>query len=148
MAYHYAFMMKVAADREPESIAKAAKNPWWVNAMNEEMQALSKNETWDLVPHSPHKKAISCRWIYKVKYNVDGSINCYKARLVAKGYAQTHRIDYEEIFALVEKMTTVWTMIALAAAKGWPLVLPEISSSMLGQSTLRYTTTSSKNVSL
>ena len=75
--------------------------------MNEEMQGLSKNETWDLVPHSPHKKAISCRWIFKVKYNVDGSINCYKARLVAKGYAQTHRIDYEEIFALVEKMTTV-----------------------------------------
>ena len=83
--------------------------------MNEEMQALSKNETWDLVPHSPHKKAIGCRWIYKVKYNVDGSVNRYKARLVAKGYAQTHGVDYEETFAPVEKMTIVRTVIALAS---------------------------------
>ena len=52
--------------------------------MNEEMQALSKNETWDLVPHSPHKKEIGCRWIYKVKYNADGSVKRYKERLVAK----------------------------------------------------------------
>ena len=50
--------------------------------MNEEMQALSKNETWDLVPHSPHRKEIGCRWIYKVKYNADGSVNHYKPRLV------------------------------------------------------------------
>ena len=64
--------------------------------MNEEMQALSKNETWDLVPHSPHKKAISCRWIFKVKYDVDGFVNRYKARLVAKGYAQPHGVNYEE----------------------------------------------------
>ena len=83
--------------------------------MNEEMQALSKNEKWDLVPHSPHKKAIGCRWIYKVKYNVDGSVNRYKARLVAKGYAQTHSVDYEETFAPVEKMTIVRTVIALAS---------------------------------
>ena len=47
--------------------------------MNEEMQALRKNETWDLVPTSSHKKAIGCRWIYKIKYNVDGSVNRYKA---------------------------------------------------------------------
>ena len=47
--------------------------------MNEEMHTLSKNEMWDLVPHSPHKKAISCRWIFKVKYNADGSVNRYKA---------------------------------------------------------------------
>ena len=79
MAYHYAFMMKVATDREPESFAEAAKNPRWIEAMNEEMQALSKNEMWYLVPHSPHKKAIGCRWIFKVKCNVDGSVNHYKA---------------------------------------------------------------------
>ena len=56
--------------------------------MNEEMQVLRKNETWDLVPTSPHKKPIGCRWIYKVKYNADVSVNRYKARLVAKA---THK---------------------------------------------------------
>ena len=61
MAYQIVFMMKAVADREPESFAEAAKNPQWVKEMNEEMQALSKNETWDLVPHTPHKKAIGYR---------------------------------------------------------------------------------------
>ena len=41
-------------------------------------------------------KPIGCRWVYKVKYNTDGSVNRYKARLVAKGYAQQHSIDYED----------------------------------------------------
>ena len=59
MAY-YAFMMKVATVREPESFSEAAKDPRWIEAMNEEMQALCKNETWDLVPTSSRKKAIGC----------------------------------------------------------------------------------------
>ena len=93
-------MMKVATIREPESFAEAAKNPRWVKAMNEEMQALRKNEIWDLVRHSPHKKAIGYIWIYKVKYNVDDSVNLYEAHLVAKGYAQIHGVDYEDTFLL------------------------------------------------
>ena len=86
--------------------------------MNEETQALSKNETWDLIPHSPHKKAISHRWIFIVKYNANKSINRYKAQLVAKGYAQTHGVDYEETFAPVAKMTIIRTALALATVKG------------------------------
>ena len=58
MAYRYAFMMKVATVRELETLSEAAKDPRWIEAMNEEMQALCKNEMWDLVPNSPHKKAI------------------------------------------------------------------------------------------
>ena len=72
--------------------------------MNEEMQALSKNETWDLVPHSPHQKEIGWRWIYKVKYNVDGSVNLYKARILAEGNAQTQGVDYEKTFTQATKM--------------------------------------------
>ena len=53
-----------------------------------------------------------------MKYNVDGSVNCYEAKLVAKGYAQTHGVDYEESFAQVAKMPTVRTVIALVAVKG------------------------------
>ena len=51
-------MMKVATVREPETFSEAAKDPQWIEAMNEEMQALWKKETWDLIPTSPRKKAI------------------------------------------------------------------------------------------
>ena len=107
MAYLYVFIMKVTIVKEPEKISKAAKDPRWVEAMNEEMQALSKNETWDLVPSSHHQKAIGCRWIFKVKDNASGTVNRYKAWLVTKGYAQTHNVDYEETFALVAKRSTI-----------------------------------------
>ena len=60
MAYDYAFMINVAIVQEPETFSKPAKDPRWVEAMNEEMQALSKNETWDIVPPSHHQKAIGC----------------------------------------------------------------------------------------
>ena len=58
MAYHYAFMMKVASVREPETLSEAIKDLRWVDAMNEEMQALCKNETWDLVPHTRTRKRL------------------------------------------------------------------------------------------
>ena len=66
-------------------------------------------------------KTIGCRWVYKIKHNVVGTINRFKAWLVAKGYAQTHGIEYEETVALVTKMNIVHNLIAVAAAKGWHL---------------------------
>ena len=71
------------------------------------------------LPHD--KKAIGCKWVYKVKHNSDGSVSRYKARLVAKGYAQTYGIDYEKIFSLVTRMATIRVVIAMATAKGWSL---------------------------
>ena len=61
MAYHYAFMMKVATVREPERLLEATKDPQWVKGMNEEIQELGKKNIWDLVPHLLHKKAICSR---------------------------------------------------------------------------------------
>ena len=119
MAHHYAYMMKVASIHDQESFAEASKDAKWQEAMEEEMQVLAANNTWDLVDPSKHSKQIRCRWIYKIKYNVDGSVNRYKARMVAKGYAQTHGINYDETFAPVTKMTTVRVVLAIVVAKGW-----------------------------
>ena len=52
--------------------------------MDEEMHALAENETWDLLDTPKGVKSIRCRWAYKVKYNINGSVNQYKAQLVVK----------------------------------------------------------------
>ena len=74
---------------------------------------------------------IGYQWIYKVKQTANGSINRLKARLVAKGYAQTHGINYGETFAPVAKMTTVRTVIAIGAAKGWHLHQMDVKNTFL-----------------
>jgi hypothetical protein len=65
------------------------------------------------------KKAIGCKWVYKVKHNVDGFVSRYKTRLVAKGYAQIYGIDYEETYSLIAKMITVRIIIVMVVVKGW-----------------------------
>ena len=118
MAHDYAYMSHVVEVREPECYAEAAKDANWHATKEEEMHALAENETWDLVDAPTGVKTIGCRWVYKVKYNTNGSVNRYKAGLVAKGYAQTHNIDSDEMFAPVAKMTIVRVLLA---TKGWHL---------------------------
>jgi len=62
--------------------------------MDTEMETLKKNKAWKLVALSDGKKPVSCKWVFKVKYKVDGTVERYKARVVAKGFIQTYDIDY------------------------------------------------------
>ena len=89
--------------------------------MKEELDALSKNHTWDLVTLSPGKFVVGCKWIYKIKTHFDGSIERYKARLIAKGFTQEYEIDYEEIFASVARISSVHALLAIAATNKWDI---------------------------
>ena len=124
-------MAKVIQDVEPTCFEDATGNVHWDDAMNEEMAALEANDTWELVSLPKGKKAIGCKWVYKVKHKADGTIERYKARLVAKGYAQTYGIDYEETFAPVAKMATVRAVIAVAASKGWIMHQMDVKNAFL-----------------
>ena len=92
---------------EPHTYRKASIDPLWQIAMKEELDALSKNHTWDLVTLPPGKSVVGCKWIYKIKTRSDGSIEHYKARLVAKGFTQEYEIDYEETFTPVAHISYV-----------------------------------------
>ena len=75
--------------------------------MKEELDALTKNHTWDLVTLPPKQSVVGCKWIYKIKTCSDGSIKRYKTRLVVKGFTQEYEIDYEETFALVVHISSI-----------------------------------------
>lgn len=62
--------------------------------MKKELLALETNKTWDLVDLPIGKKAIGCKWVYKIKLHADGSLERCKARLVAKGFNQKFGVDY------------------------------------------------------
>jgi hypothetical protein len=67
--------------------------------MEDEIEVIEKNRTWKLVDRLQDKEIIGVKWIYKVKYNVDGLVQRNKARLVAKGYSQKPEVDFHETFA-------------------------------------------------
>jgi hypothetical protein len=124
-------MVRVIQEVEPTCFEQVVRNPKWDIAMDEEMATLDVNTTWDLVALPKDKKAIGCKWVYKVKHNANGSMNRYKARLVAKGYAQTYGINYEETYSPVAKMTIVRTTIVMAATKGWSLHQMDVKNAFL-----------------
>jgi Reverse transcriptase (RNA-dependent DNA polymerase) len=103
----------------------------WVNAMNDELDALKRNQTWDLVKLPNGKQTVRCRWIYKIKYKSDGTLERYKARLVAKGYTQTYGVDYKETFAPVAKMNTVRTLMSVATNCDWSLFQMDVKNAFL-----------------
>ena len=89
--------------------------------MKEELDALSKNHTWDLVTFPPGKSVVGCKWIYNIKTHFDGSIERYKARLVAKSFTQEYEIDYEETFTQVACISSIRALLAVAATSKWDL---------------------------
>ena len=88
----------------------------WMGAMEEEMQSLHKNQTWELVKLPKEKRAIGCKWVYKKKEVVsEKEGEKFKAHLVEKGYSHKHGVDYDEIFSPIVKHTSIRTVLSLVA---------------------------------
>ncbi|GJV25884.1 ribonuclease H-like domain-containing protein [Tanacetum coccineum] len=99
--------------------------------MCDEYKALIDNKTWVLVPRPPNVNIVCSMWLYKHKYNADGSLNRYKARLVANGHSQQQGIDCDETFSLVVKPATIRTVLSLAVSRQWPIHLLDVKNAFL-----------------
>jgi len=113
-----AFFAAIISKDEPKCFSQAIRYPKWREAMVAEISALENNQTWEFATLPPGKKTLGCKWFYKTKYHVDGSIERHKARLVVMGNNQVEGEDFHETFALVAKMDTVHCLLTVAASKG------------------------------
>ncbi|KAH9784304.1 hypothetical protein KPL71_009603 [Citrus sinensis] len=130
-----AYAILIVDDDVPSTYRETVSNPesiQWKRAMNEEMQSLYTNETWELVKLPKENKAIGCKWVYAKKegFSRKNEIR-YKARLVAKGCAQNEGIDYNEVFSLVVKHSYIRILLAMIAQFDLELVQLDVKTAFL-----------------
>lgn len=76
----------ILTHKEPVTVQEALNDPKWLKAMKDEYDALISNGTWSLILKQTDHKIVGNQWLYRIKYNTDGSVAKYKVRLVAKGF--------------------------------------------------------------
>ena len=89
----------------------------WNKAISEEVSALAKNETWDLLPLPKDKKTINSRWVFSLKSSENGNSPRFKARLCAKGYTQEKGIDYTDTFSPTVRYDSIRILLAIAVQR-------------------------------
>ncbi|CAI7809978.1 unnamed protein product [Closterium sp. NIES-54] len=130
----YTFFSPVEMLGEPATLKEALESSdaeEWKKAMESELKSIEENGTWELVELPEGRKAITSKWLFKIKSDANGNIERYKSRLVAKGYQQKEKVDYKELFAPVVKPTTLRTLIAGGAIKGWVVKQMDVTTAFL-----------------
>ena len=105
---------------EPKSIREAFEGDYakeWKAATDSEYKSLIENNTWELTELPVGRKLIGSKWIFRVKYDNDGTVERFKGRLVAKGFTQEYGIDYDETFSPVVRFSSITTLLAYAVEK-------------------------------
>jgi len=119
------------ADCDPTTFESVVKESKWREAMDAEIEAIERNDTWQLCDLPKGNKTISVKWVFKTKLKENGEVDKYKARLVAKGYKQEYGVDYTEIFAPVARHDTIRLVVAMAAQNSWPILQLDVKSAFL-----------------
>nr|AAK26118.1 putative gag-pol polyprotein [Oryza sativa Japonica Group] len=118
-------------DGEPCSFAEANGDVAWRTAMQHEMDAVERNRTWVLADLPVGHRAITLKWVYKLKKDEAGAVIKHKARLVARGFVQQEGVDFDDAFAPVARMESVRLLLALAAQEGWRVHHMDVKSAFL-----------------
>ncbi|CAI7895108.1 unnamed protein product [Closterium sp. NIES-54] len=130
----FAFFSPVEMPGESATLKEALESSdaeEWKKAMESELKSIEENGTWELVELPEGRKAITSKWLFKIRSDADGKIERYKSRLVAKGYQQKEKVEYKELFAPVVKPTTLRTLLAGAAIKGWVVKQIDVTTAFL-----------------
>lgn len=99
--------------------------------MVEEIDAFEQNNTFSIVDLPEGKEALGNLWVYKIKYNADGTVQRHKSRLVVLGNHQVEGEDYSETFAPVVKMNTVRTLLKIIAVNKWEVYQMDVHNVFL-----------------
>lgn len=121
-------------DGEPESFQEVVSHKEkekWLLAMQDEMESLQKNNTYEIVELPRGKKALRNKWVFKLKKDGNGEVVKYKARLVVKGFQQKKGIDFDEIFSPVVKMTSIRVILGLVASMNLELEQMDVKTAFL-----------------
>nr|GEX67906.1 zinc finger, CCHC-type [Tanacetum cinerariifolium] len=103
---------------DPKTFDEAMKShdvAFWKKAINDEMDFIMGNNTRVLADLPTGCKPFGCKWIFKRKLKVDGTIEKFKARLVIQGFKQNSGIDYFDTYAPVARISTIRLLIAMAS---------------------------------
>ena len=98
--------------------------------MQEVMDSLQQNQTWDLVKLPKGKRALQNKWVYRLKEE-EGGKRRHKSRLVVKGFAQKQGIHFNEIFSPVVKMNSIRTILRLVAIQDLHLEQMDVKTAFL-----------------
>jgi len=115
----------------PTFINEALSSPQWLQAMTDEYNALLTNHTWSLTSFPAGAKVVGCKWLFKNKFNVDGSFERHKARLVAKGFSQTAGHNYTDTYSLVVKPATIRLVLSHVISHHWPIHQIDVNNAFL-----------------
>ena len=108
---------RISCGKDPTTFKEAMNSTEaeeWLAAMENELNAIERNNTWIVTDLPQGRKPIGCRWVFKTKRNEHGNVIEQKARLVAQGFSQKFGTDFDEVFAPVARGTTFRTLLSVA----------------------------------
>ncbi|GJT26038.1 zinc finger, CCHC-type containing protein [Tanacetum coccineum] len=112
----YSYCYSIEEDpRTYNEAMQSRDSAFWKEAIDDEIGSIMENNTWVLSDLPPGCKPLGCKWIFKRKMKVDGTIEKFKAQLVIQGFRQKEGIDYFDTYAPVARITTIRLLLALAA---------------------------------
>jgi hypothetical protein len=115
---------------EPYRIEDAFRDPDSMVAMQEELNNITRNDVWHLVPR-PNQNIVGMKWVFRNKQDEHGVVTRNKARLVAKGYSQVDGLDFDEIFAPVARLESIQILLAYATYHGFKLYQMDVKNAFL-----------------